>query len=59
MQHPIDRLSEIRAEIRRLQQEAREIRRQLFDGSVGNRGEHYSANVVRHIVLKLIPPRHD
>jgi hypothetical protein len=41
--HPIDKLAEIRAEIRQLQTEAVHIRAQIASGECGLRGDEYQA----------------
>ena len=55
MQHPIDRLAELRAEIRRLQTEAEHIRAQIASGEVDRIGDEYSAAIILTIALRGRP----
>lgn len=51
MTHPIDRLATIRAEIRRLRKEQRQIKSQLLNGDIAPRGEHHVARVYKSVIV--------
>jgi hypothetical protein len=50
----VDRLADIRLQIRALEQEAEEIKAKLFNGEIALRGENYVASVQHHVVLTPI-----
>lgn len=53
--HPVDRLAQVRADIRRLREEAERLRREIITGAVDRVGDYYSARIERHVVMVELP----